>query len=86
MTRWLSVSAFLVAATIAVGAQTRPALSVPYTEFKLPNGLNVILHRDASVPVVTVNSAPQLGQLVIHSMTRLSCPSLVVNVSTPIGR
>jgi len=55
MTRWLSVSAFLVAATIAVGAQTRPALSVPYTEFKLPNGLNVILHRDASVPVVTVN-------------------------------
>jgi zinc protease len=55
MTRWLSVSVLLVAATIAVGAQQRPALSVPYTEFKLPNGLNLILHRDASVPVVTVN-------------------------------
>ena len=28
---------------------------VPYTQFKLPNGLNVILHRDTSVPVVSVN-------------------------------
>ena len=32
-----------------------PALSVPYLQFTLPNGLNVILHRDTSVPVVTVN-------------------------------
>ena len=31
------------------------ALTVPYTQFKLPNGLNVILHRDTSVPVVSVN-------------------------------
>ena len=38
----------------ALGAQARP-LSVPYTQFKLPNGLNVILHRDTSVPVVSVN-------------------------------
>jgi len=33
----------------------RPRLSVPYTEFTLANGLHVILHRDASVPVVSVN-------------------------------
>lgn len=32
-----------------------PALNVPYTQFTLPNGLNVILHRDTSVPVVAVN-------------------------------
>ncbi|MGQ0733128.1 MAG: M16 family metallopeptidase [Acidobacteriota bacterium] len=32
-----------------------PVLSVPYTEFTLANGLHVILHRDASVPVVAVN-------------------------------
>ena len=32
-----------------------PALTVPYTQFTLPNGLNVILHRDTSVPVVAVN-------------------------------
>ena len=32
-----------------------PALDVPYTQFTLPNGLNVILHRDTSVPVVAVN-------------------------------
>jgi zinc protease len=30
-------------------------LQVPYTEFTLGNGLHVILHRDASVPTVSVN-------------------------------
>ena len=35
----------------APGAKSR-AIRVPYTEFTLPNGLHVILHRDASVPVV----------------------------------
>ena len=41
-----------------VGAQ-QPApaakLAVPYTMFKLPNGLTVILHEDHSVPTVAVN-------------------------------
>ena len=32
-----------------------PTISVPFTQFTLPNGLNVILHRDTSVPVVAVN-------------------------------
>jgi zinc protease len=30
-------------------------LELPYTHFTLPNGLNVILHEDHSVPVVSVN-------------------------------
>jgi zinc protease len=30
-------------------------LELPYTEFTLPNGLNVILHEDHTVPVVAVN-------------------------------
>jgi zinc protease len=59
MTRWISVSALILAATVATAAsasaQQPAALSVPYTQFKLPNGLNVILHRDTSVPVVSVN-------------------------------
>lgn len=38
-----------------LGAQAPRALSVPYTEFTLPNGLHVILHRDTSVPTVAVN-------------------------------
>jgi zinc protease len=54
MTRWISLSALMLAGSISLAAQS-PALSVPYTQFKLPNGLNVILHRDASVPVVSVN-------------------------------
>jgi zinc protease len=36
-------------------AAARPRLSVPYSEFTLANGLHVILHRDASVPTVSVN-------------------------------
>jgi len=32
-----------------------PPLSVAYEQFTLANGLNVILHRDASVPVASVN-------------------------------
>jgi zinc protease len=60
MRRWLSISAWLLCASVAVGAQG-PALSVPYTQFKLPNGLNVILHRDTSVPVVSVNMWYHVG-------------------------
>ncbi|UCH10499.1 MAG: insulinase family protein, partial [Fidelibacterota bacterium] len=30
-------------------------ISVPYTQFKLDNGLNVILHEDHSIPIVSVN-------------------------------
>ena len=54
MNRCISLAALVLCASVAVGAQG-PALSVPYTQFKLPNGLNVILHRDTSVPVVSVN-------------------------------
>ena len=31
------------------------SLRVPYTTFTLPNGLQVLLHEDHSVPVVAVN-------------------------------
>jgi zinc protease len=52
----------LVLLLIALGAlpvsgqspSIRP-LSAAYEQFTLPNGLNVILHRDASVPVASVN-------------------------------
>jgi len=51
--------ASLVLATgcaLAAGAQPSQApLEVPFRQFELENGLNVILHRDASVPVVAVN-------------------------------
>src|SRR6187397_1843837 len=54
MVRSFLVTLLVLAASISPGAQGQ-ALSVPYTQFKLPNGLNVILHRDTSVPVVSVN-------------------------------
>ena len=37
------------------------ALRVPYTTFTLPNGLQVILHEDHSVPVVAVNTWYHVG-------------------------
>lgn len=54
MVRSLLVAVLVLAASLTPRAQGQP-LSVPYTQFKLPNGLNVILHRDASVPVLSVN-------------------------------
>ena len=42
---------------LPLGAQAPPAkpLEVPYEQFTLSNGLTVILHRDRSVPVVSLN-------------------------------
>ena len=36
-------------------------LAVSYTQFRLPNGLTVILHEDHSVPAVTVNTWYDVG-------------------------
>jgi zinc protease len=45
----------LVAQAPSSPADAKARLRVPYTEFTLPNGLHVILHRDTSVPTVSVN-------------------------------
>jgi zinc protease len=39
----------------ASGSVAQTTLQVPYTHFTLPNGLDVILHEDHSVPLVSVN-------------------------------
>ena len=57
----VSVALIATAASIIAHAQSAkttrsvPPLTVPYTEFTLANGLHVILHRDTTVPVVSVN-------------------------------
>jgi zinc protease len=43
----------LLAASTALAGETR--LSVPYTRFKLPNGLDVVLHVDRTLPTASVN-------------------------------
>jgi zinc protease len=53
MKRAALCAALLLAGASWSGAQ--PTLQVPYTHFTLPNGLNVILHEDHSVPLVSVN-------------------------------
>src|SRR6187399_3567788 len=45
----------LFPAVLAAQSGTPRKLEVPYRQFQLPNGLNVIMHRDTSVPIVAVN-------------------------------
>lgn len=54
MRRWIVALAALVMLPAAVAAQ-QTEISVPYTRFVLPNGLNVILHEDHTTPTVSVN-------------------------------
>ena len=56
-------AALLVLALAAPAAAQAPAppIEVKYTEFRLPNGLHVILHEDHSVPIATVNTWYRVG-------------------------
>jgi zinc protease len=46
----------LILLAVPLGAQSpAPSLQVGYRQFKLENGLNVILHQDLSVPIATLN-------------------------------
>jgi zinc protease len=47
-----ALGAFLLLISLKVSAQE---IIVPYEQFTLPNGLNVILHKDNTVPRVSVN-------------------------------
>lgn len=70
--RRLLATLLVLAGPAIAGAQTAtgpapaaaaapPALRVPYTQFRLPNGLQVILHRDTRVPMVAVNTWYHVG-------------------------
>src|SRR5438876_10860294 len=48
-------AALLIVLALAAAAAAQTKLDIPYTQFRLPNGLTVILHEDHSVPLVTVN-------------------------------
>ena len=59
MSRRFAVLVLMLLA-VPLGAQSPapaapPAIQVPFRQFQLPNGLNVILHQDKTVPVVAVN-------------------------------
>ncbi len=50
----------LIAAASCVAAQ-ETRISVPYTRFQLPNGLDVVLHEDHTTPTVSVNCWYHVG-------------------------
>jgi len=60
MTRAL-LAAGLVLAAASAPAQAPRKLEVPYTQFALPNGLNVILHEDHTIPFVCVDAWYYVG-------------------------
>ena len=49
------VVVLLTLLAVPLGAQSPAPLEVPYRQFRLANGMNVILHRDTTVPIVAVN-------------------------------
>ena len=54
--RTIALAIVLLPAILAAQSGTAPRpLEVAYRQFQLANGLNVILHRDTSVPIVAVN-------------------------------
>ena len=55
------LAAGLVLAAGAAPAQAPRKLEVPYTQFALPNGLNVILHEDHTIPFVCVDAWYYVG-------------------------
>jgi len=57
----LASSALASPALAQPPAASPPKLEVKYSQFTLPNGLNVILHEDHRVPIVTVNTWYRVG-------------------------
>ncbi len=52
---------FLIILVSSMAAAQEVRISVPYTRFVLPNGLNVILHEDHSTPMISVNCWYHVG-------------------------
>ena len=63
MSRPITLVLFFLLSLMAAspGAQSPAPLQVPYQQFRLANGLTVILHQDKSVPVVAVNMWYHVG-------------------------
>lgn len=57
----LGLALVLLAAAVPAGQATAAKLRVPYSTFTLPNGLQVILHEDHSLPIVSVNTWYRVG-------------------------
>ncbi|HEX5110417.1 MAG TPA: pitrilysin family protein [Vicinamibacterales bacterium] len=61
MARLAFVIALLALIVVPLGGQTLASLQVPYRQFRLSNGLTVILHQDKSVPIVAINMWYHVG-------------------------
>ncbi len=66
MTLWHRVGSLTAACLLALGtppgpASAQPAPSIAYETFTLPNGMEVILHVDRSVPIVAVENFYKVG-------------------------
>src|SRR5437870_165308 len=48
-------------ASLALPASGAQSMHIPFTAFTLPNGLQVLVHEDHSLPIVTVNTWYHVG-------------------------
>ena len=79
------VLALLPAALAAQSGSAPRRLEVPYRQFQLANGLNVILHRDTSVPIVTVNVWYHVGSANERPGRSLAEPTWYQTLTVTIG-
>src|ERR1700686_1838832 len=54
-------ASLLLVLALASPARAQSKLDVPYTQFRLPNGLTGIMHEGHKVPLVTVNMWYHVG-------------------------
>ena len=66
----------LCSPSLSASRHLRRVLEVPYVQFTLANGLTVILHRDTSVPVVSVNVWYHVGSANERAWPHGSCASV----------
>jgi len=57
----LAGSSALSQTATAPAAESCVRIDIPYTQFKLANGLNVVLHEDHTVPMVAVDVWYRVG-------------------------
>jgi zinc protease len=56
-----ALAALAIALHLSAARAQAPAPSIPHERYQLPNGLDVILHQDRSIPVVHVNVTYHVG-------------------------
>ena len=81
--RYRLFALLLTAVAIPASAQSVP--KIPFTRDTLPNGLEVILHEDHSVPLVAVNAVIAYGLTKIRAAAQIGHGMLISCIAAPLS-